>query len=138
MNPIEQQIAIAQAQGIVERGGGPVGIYYQDDNGNGDNYYIVPPDWVFYGRGPLPYRDMDGTLYKPLPDYLNDLNAMHEVEKTIDPSLYDLYEFWLGDITKTSALAMRRSFIGERFTLAHATASQRAEAYLRTIGKWKE
>lgn len=73
-----------------------------------------------------------------IPDYCNDLNAMHEVENRINAQQEDLYEFWLGEITKTSSLAIRRSFVGERFNLAHATALQRAEAYLRTIGKWNE
>lgn len=73
-----------------------------------------------------------------IPNYTTDLNAMHEVENQIAASLEDTYEFWLRDLTKTSALAIRRSFIGECFDLAHATALQRAEAYLRTIGKWNE
>jgi len=78
------------------------------------------------------------VLDDELPNYCNDLNAMHEVENRINAQQEDLYEFWLGEITKTSSLAIRRSFVGERFNLAHATALQRAEAYLRTIGKWKD
>jgi hypothetical protein len=62
-----------------------------------------------------------------IPDYLNDLNAMHEVEKVLfdrndwSACIYDkhLHE-------ATSAWKW------------NATASQRAEAFLRTIGKWKE
>jgi hypothetical protein len=59
-----------------------------------------------------------------LPDYLNDLNAMHEAEKTLDYNdLNDMEEsvsFHFG------------------VTPFHSTAAQRAEAFLRTIGKWEE
>jgi hypothetical protein len=64
------------------------------------------------------------TVWVSLPDYLNDLNAMHEAEKTLDYNdLNDMEEsvsFHFG------------------VTPFHATASQRAEAFLRTIGKWEE
>lgn len=85
---------------------------------------------------------MDDPLYEPywedpkgnmigvgigsrFPDYLNDLNAMHEAERTMgDPQLWDEYQSYLSD-------AMRN--IG---WIYHATAAQRARAFLRTIGKW--
>jgi len=61
------------------------------------------------------------------PDYPNDLNAMAEAEiacKTGDPIVY--YD-WLEVLTKKS---------GTRPWCA--TAAQRAEAFLRTVGKWKD
>lgn len=59
------------------------------------------------------------------PDYCNDLNAMHDAEKTLDsPELFRGYYFALYDITKSTLP------IG-------ATAKQRAKAFLLTIGKWK-
>lgn len=69
-----------------------------------------------------------GTRLAP-PDYCNDLNAMHEAEKVL------LSEFGnLAPYNKHLAYATCAS--GEpRY---HATARQRAEAFLRTIGKWKE
>ena len=84
--------------------------------------------------GNIPYQ---GTNYpsnrhlptygKAIPDYLNDLNAMHEAERTMgDPQLWDEYQSYLSD-------AMRN--IG---WIYHATAAQRAEAFLKTIGKWEE
>jgi len=73
-----------------------------------------------------------------IPDYLNDLNAMHDAEQVLTPkyqpakgeSQWGEYLGWLG-------------FCGENKTrevyeCVTATASQRAEAFLRTIGKWKE
>ncbi len=58
-------------------------------------------------------------------DYCNDLNAMHEVEATL--SHIDLTEHWF-------RLEEMRGTKGA----AYATALQRAEAYLRVIGKWEE
>jgi len=62
---------------------------------------------------------------EPLPDYLNDLNAMHEAEKVLTKTQQDKY------YTKLS-------YTGTWFECLHSTASQRAEAFLRTIGKWKD
>jgi hypothetical protein len=57
------------------------------------------------------------------PDYLNDLNAMHEAETVLNPEQLSEYYIQL-------ASAMFRPF--------RASAAQRAEALLRTLGKWKE
>jgi hypothetical protein len=65
----------------------------------------------------------------PMPDYSADLNAMHEAEKMLAPSNWNRFsEKWWnyyhhlldGDVQKT----------------IHATARERAEAFLRTLGKW--
>jgi hypothetical protein len=57
------------------------------------------------------------------PDYCNDLNAMHEAEKTLTSAQLLDYVALLFDATYESTLA---------------TARQRAEAFLRTLGKWEE
>ena len=64
---------------------------------------------------------------KCLPNYLNDLNAMHEAEKTLTDKAHEefrlnLYEV-LGDDSRL---------------IVSSTAAQRAEAFLLTIGKWEE
>ena len=70
-------------------------------------------------------RDLQRTYL--LPDYCNDLNAMHEAEKVFG-EVYSIksyeYEDWL------------QSIIGHDQTW-RATARQRAEAFLRTINKWE-
>lgn len=63
---------------------------------------------------------------KPLPDYINDLNAMHDAEKVLDTLQQGFFWDYLKDMT------------GEGFEQLHATARQRAEAFLRTLGRWKE
>ena len=68
-----------------------------------------------------------------IPDYLNDLNAMHEAEKVLEADRatgkggWSDYNTWL-------------QFISDRDGKPkwHATAAQRAEAALRTLGKWKD
>ena len=69
--------------------------------------------------------------YEHILNYCNCLNAMHEAEKVLAPKNFNRFsEKWWnyyhhlldGDVQKT----------------IHATARQRAEAFLRTLGKWEE
>ena len=69
-----------------------------------------------------------------LPDFLNDLNAMHQVEETIPTIKLAAYAKALGRDYRDQPPILWPSL----FTFIHATASQRAEAFLRTIGKWKD
>jgi hypothetical protein len=59
-----------------------------------------------------------------LPDYLNDLNAMHEATQSLTKDQLRWYRNLLIELTGT-------------FEAIDATAPQRAEAFLRTIGKWE-
>jgi hypothetical protein len=102
MNPEQQRIAIAEACG------------WTNIRWNGVRY-----NWV--GHRPETARD-DYAL----PDYLNDLNAMHDAEKTMgDAQLWVEYQSYLSD-------AMEH--VG---WLYHATAAQRAKAFLKTLNLWK-
>ena len=104
MNPEQQRIAIAEACGRVQR---PDGLWF--------------PEGKNYGS-------------QGIPNYLNDLNAMHEAEKVLDPKGKDCgYEYWLRTVCH---IPERESAKGRYFY--RATAAQRAEAFLRTIGKWEE
>jgi hypothetical protein len=60
------------------------------------------------------------------PDYLNDLNAMHEAEATLRFDDRNHYIDRLGETYHDS------------WEFCTATAAQRAEAFLRTIGKWED
>ena len=105
MTPEQQRIAIAEACGWKwhSRSKGKIKVW---DNGL---------DYVFY--------DSD------LPDYLNDLNAMHEAEKTLSQKDKREYAYQLNGGYYTSGL-------DDAFDIVHATAVQRAEAFLKTIDKW--
>ena len=61
-----------------------------------------------------------------LPDYLNDLNAMHEAEKVLDYNQMNRYQ----------NIELSRFVYTGTTWICSATAAQRAEAFLRTIGKW--
>lgn len=67
------------------------------------------------------------TQHAKLPDYCNDLNAMHEAEKTLSETNMFVMAHHI------ERLVSRH---GQHYF--HATARQRAEAFLRTLGKWEE
>ena len=69
-------------------------------------------------------------------DYLNDLNAMHEAEKVLTPYTRPEYLCQLFDAATRGRSGLYP--VDENYLSHHATASQRAEAFLRTIGKWEE
>jgi hypothetical protein len=67
-----------------------------------------------------------------LPDYCNDLNAMHEAEKIL---------LRLGKEVAYIQNLENKSRILEQadwWIIAHATASQRSEAFLRALNLWVE
>jgi hypothetical protein len=64
-------------------------------------------------------------------NYCTDLNAMHEAEKVLTPKNWDRFsEKWW------NYCKYLRSDDADK--AIHATARQRAEAFLRTLGKWEE
>ena len=80
-----------------------------------------PQDDVLVGFAP------DGHKCKtPVPDYANDLNAMHEAEKTLTKEEFGDYYRRLRRIATPPAGCI------------HTSAPRRAEAFLRTKGLWKE
>ena len=65
-----------------------------------------------------------------LPNYCHDLNAMHEAEKTLGDRLTRYREFLRLIVTDDPTNRYNEP--------AFATTRQRAEAFLRTLGKWEE
>lgn len=61
-------------------------------------------------------------------DFADDLNAMHAAEKVLRGVQLEFYESHL----ERDAVDDLEGYIW------HATAAQRAEAFLRTLGKWTE
>lgn len=77
-------------------------------------------------KGNVLDRDMEGNLWPSYPPrYCTDLNAMHEAEKTHRAS-GDWHEYIqiLDTLSEVDPI--------------YATARQRAEAFLKTLGLWKE
>lgn len=104
MNPDEQRIAIAEA----------CGWHFNNDPKIG--MWVRP----------------SGHFEINLPDYLNDLNAMHEAEKVLEIPQIKTYGAILREMTRGG------DYVSHLDRSWHATAAQRAEAFLKTIGKWKE
>ena len=108
MTPEEQRVAIAEACGWTET-----------------------EAWLD-GRRCFERADSNaGWDFDSLPDYLNDLNAMHEAEKVLIGDEPENSELWC-DFQTNLVIAC------PAYLSYHATAAQRAEAFLRTIGKWEE
>ena len=113
MKPEAQQIAIAKACGWTE-------IEPQRLTSGGGDYFTGK----FHGLR------KDGSRDYFVPDYPKDLNAMHNAEKVlIRPNLYAKggWGMYLGYLSRVT---------DEQHPI-DATAAQRAEAFLRTIGKWE-
>ena len=115
MNREQQRIAIAESCGWknVDAGAGRV--------------------WGFTTRHKGTPSESDVCV--DVPNYPFDLNAMHEAEKVLTDEQDLEYSEALEQVVEGRYLTnnsedMRR--------LRSATASHRAEAFLRTIGKWKE
>lgn len=105
--------------------------------------------WIFdpsHGPLSLPWRRLnvptweDGKgwsgRFAQVPDYLNDLNVMHEAEKVLTDEQWERYEPALWNIVAPGEIV--RPSMPIRFARAFlsATAAQRAEAFLRTLNLW--
>lgn len=88
---------------------------------------------VACGWEPLPEGRFhpDNPIGQTMPNYPFDLNAMHEVEKGLIGDEPENSELWC-DFQTNLVIAC------PAYLSYHATASQRAEAFLRTIGKWED
>ncbi len=112
MTPESQRIAIAEACGwkdIKQIGGGEL--------------------WQWVGDPP------NSVHHELIPDYLNDLNAMHEAEKVLTTE-NQREQYWI-ELMRICDSKDESGF-NSRWICAHATASQRAEAFLLTLNLWKE
>lgn len=89
--------------------------------GNGVDDYV----WIHPTNGKA-YPDM--LCY--LPDYLNDLNSIHEAENFLTEDQQRRYFFHL--------FKTQRLDDGALWKAVHITARQRAEAFLKTLGLWKD
>jgi hypothetical protein len=70
--------------------------------------------------------------WKCAKDYCNDLNAMREAEETLAESLQEKY------LDNLYSVCNPDTMYNDTWKMNRATATERAEAFLKTIGKWKE
>ena len=118
MTPEQQRIAIAEACGWQF-----IPKYYHGED-SPPEFTTVTPD----GKHLCGYY----------PNYLNDLNAMHEAEKLLygNPNLPKKYTQQIKNAIRREAGVTKAQMDFD--VCITATAAQRAEAFLRTIGKWEE
>jgi hypothetical protein len=83
--------------------------------------------WVMNPSGLLVFKH-------DIPKYLNDLNAMHQAEKVLTKNKSMEYAFRLADSWILNGEDKQPDLV-RGFC---ATAAERAEAFLKTIGKWEE
>jgi len=109
MNEEQQRIAIAEARNLVC-----------------PNHGAVPSDRLQSGCCPWCREHI-------IPDYLSDLNESSELYYSLNSEQQNVFEHHLGRIL---GFANRNDWQYRDFL--QATAAQRAEAFLKTIGKWEE
>lgn len=136
MTPEKQRIAIAEA----------CGTHRIERTARSWNPSVMPeePVLVLIDRKGLTCTYWNNASsgdadFEPPLRYDEDLNAMHEAEKALTNSDDDIGSRWrfveeLIDITRAESMEVHR----EVFAVVNATAAQRAEAFLRTIGKWEQ
>ena len=78
-----------------------------------------------------------------IPDYCNDLNAMHDAEKLLiqnDQIHYVTHLWQTNPQSKLDGYKFNQKYFSQViwWTLTHATARQRAEALLKAKGLWRE
>lgn len=70
-----------------------------------------------------------------VPDYLNDLNAMHGAEKVLSVAQRITYAQQIGVVMSGGSVGRA---IPNWWFIHEATAAQRARAFLETLGLWEE
>ncbi len=118
MSPLEQRVAIAEACGwkCQEYAGG-IGS-------------VDGPEQCFIWTSPRVNGVQSHGDENTLPDYLNDLNAIHAAWETLNIMQRDRFRMEL------CCLAGTRNDCHDGYVCA--TAARRSEAFLRTIDKWKD
>lgn len=113
MTELEQRIAIAEACGFVPCGEDRLGFWY-------------------WPRGFPTVSSRPYAEFHELPDYPNDLNAMHEAEKSLKGSKDEEYS----ELSEYQEQLYMDTHNVYEIDCIRATARQRAEAFLRTLGLW--
>lgn len=145
MTDTEMRIAIAEACGVANRWFiMKRGRYYRP---NACGYTSdIKEAWIVTeeeaNKHVYPHDEPVTKHRAPLPDYPNDLNACHEMEKVLTQEQQESFvhnlvglicnpvEVEYGPLNLTQADIL--------WMVAHATGPQRAEALLRTLNLWTE
>jgi hypothetical protein len=83
------------------------------------------------------HQQLDDHAHE-IPGYATDLNAMHEAGSVLSWAQTCLMGNWLEEICERPAKQADGSIDLRIAVKWRSTARQRAEAFLRTLGKWRE
>ncbi len=135
MNDTEQRIAIAEACGYLwwtfdYRG------YHTPEKCQLTNFRPVSADWEIGEKFRAEPRKSKlkgafGDQFEFVPNYLWNLDAMNEAEKSLS---YEQQPVYVQNLKK---VLMTEVGVTD-WDVMHSTSKQRAEAFLRTVGKWKD
>jgi len=128
MTPEKQRIAIAEACGWI--------ACKRDSNIANRIHTDAPHSWVGISAvvQTLEHgRDESKEFnYWFIPDYISDLNAIHQAWKCLTPDQKGRYR------SELSIIAVRESAHRDECWLEDIAAEFGPEAFLRTIGKWED
>lgn len=90
-----------------------------------------------------PDTEMRKRLHVPIgccPNYLEDLNAVHEAEGKLTPAQQAVFGENLATLFHYHDDYYSGWTVGpiDFYMMAHATATQRCEALLKTLGLWRD
>jgi hypothetical protein len=142
MTPEAQRIAIAEACGWKESS-------YEEEGLLVPTAGVNTELWISSTGQRFDKFSIQPCYY--LPDYLSDLNAMHEAEKVLEMDEHSerassrpqdhaplRYYHFLLLIVRGEGMEATNFSPFDYFKMATATAAQRAEAFLRTLNLWKD
>ena len=97
--------------------------------------WVMPEKWWMDPKGVLQFQHS-------MPDYLNDLNAVHELEKKLfDNASMDERSLWLDTLAVCCNWPDTKNAADLKFEVqyrcARATATQHCEAILKVKGLWR-
>jgi len=92
-------------------------------------FILEPRNFHRWKKGGIVYYIDD------LPDFLHDLNAMHEAEKSLSGINYEQYMLHVQRLVDPRGTC-HGAMVAWR--VMRATAAQRAEAFLRTLNLWAD
>jgi len=130
MKPEQQNIVIALHVGTAFKENV---IRYQNgiENGRGNTPEYIQQKFKLYQAQGVKCDLLE--VWSTQENYLNDLNAIHVACEMLDEQQEMTFKGHLWEIVRRDYESGKRSRI---LSAINATATQRAEAFLRTINKW--
>ena len=137
MTPEEQRIAIAELCGWSRQ---RERIYEEDEFGTWKHRLGSKGEYLYWWRYTKPNGETFTSEHNAYPDYVNNLNAIHEAEKLLIGNISLLqseYTAIICELTGISDRFMEECYHKSIRAVCFAPAKVKAEALLKTLGHWK-